>query len=272
MIIEKIKDKELRDRLLLVRDGFPRDINTVEVEPDLYRFPDDDMAYLPMDRIIDINQAVTAPEEQVLPSSALEHFIRTASHRCIMNFCICRESMECKDYPVEMGCLFLGDAAGKVHPELGRQVSVEEALRYAEDCRKAGLIHLVGRDKLDILWLEVGPEEKLMTVCNCCPCCCLHRVAVKMPGEAGKKVSKLPGIFVRVLDNCIGCGTCVEENICIFNAIKLEDDRAVINDDQCRACGRCVDNCPEDAIELVIDDPGYIKNAIEYFSKIVDYR
>ncbi len=274
MIIEKIKDENQRQRLLAIRDGFPKDMSNAD--PNTYFFPEDDMAYLPMDRamdrIIKVDEAVPEPGQSALPSQVLEHFIRNASHRCIMNFCICRESLTCKDYPIELGCLFLGDAAAQIHPELGRQATVEEALEYAQKCREAGLIHLVGRDKLDIFWLEVGPDEKLLTVCNCCPCCCLHRAAKYLTGEPAKKVSVIPGIHVKVTDACAGCGACTEEAVCIFGAIAMEEDHAVIDEENCRACGRCVDICPEKAITLVIEDPAYIEHTIERFSKIVDYR
>jgi ferredoxin len=268
MIIEKIKDVKERERLLIVREGFPRD--PAGGDPDLYCFPHDDMAYLPMDRVVEVNENIYPADGSVMPSDALAYFIEKASHRCIMNFCICREAMECKDYPIEYGCLFLGDAASRIHPELGRQVGVEEALEYARKCRDAGLIHLIGRDKLDILWLEIEPEEKLLTVCNCCPCCCLHRVAQHMPGESGKKVKCMPGVSIRVTDDCVACGTCVEEAVCIFNAIALGEDRAVINDPECRACGRCADICPESAIKITIDDAAYVDKTIKRFLEIVD--
>jgi ferredoxin len=270
MIIEKIKDEKERERLLFIRDNFPKDLTGAD--PNLYYFPEDDMAYLPMDRVVAVNEAVAEPGQTVLPSEVLAHFIKNASHRCIMNFCICREAMTCKDYPIDLGCLFLGDAASKIHPEIGRQASVEEALEHVRKCREAGLIHLIGRDKIDAMWLEVGPDEKLLTVCNCCPCCCLHRVSPYMPGEAGKKVSAIPGIHVTVTDACVACGACVDNAVCIFNAITMGDDRAVIDAEQCRACGRCVDECPENAIALAIEDPAYIAHTIERFTKIVDYR
>ena len=270
MVVEKIKDKNERERLLYIRDNFPKDV--AHHDPNLYYFPGDDMTYLPMDRIITINEAVSSPEGQVVPSMALDYFIRNASYRCIIKFCICREAMECKDYPVEMGCLFLGDAAAKIHPDVGTQVSVREALEYTEKCREAGLIHLVGRGTIDSFWLNVDPVDKLLTVCNCCPCCCLNRVAIHMPGEAGKMVSKIPGIHVKVTDDCTACGTCVDEPVCMFESIKIEKDHAVIDEENCRACGRCVDVCPEKALTLIIEDAGFVEKTIEHFSKIVDYR
>jgi ferredoxin len=270
MIIEKIRDKKERERLLFFRDIFPRDVTNHD--PNQYYSSGDDMAFLPMDRVIVIDETVSAPEGQVLPSTALEYFIHNASHRCIMKFCICRESMECKDYPVELGCLFLGDSAAKIHPDIGDQVSESEALEHADKCREAGLIHLIGKDTVDPLWLNVPMEGKLLTVCNCCPCCCLHRVAIHMPGDAGKMVSRIPNIHVAVTDDCTGCGICVSEAVCIFDSIRTEEDRAVIDEENCRACGRCVDICPEKALSLIIEDSRFVEKTIEHYSEIVDYR
>ncbi len=49
-------------------------------------------------------------------------------------------------------------------------------------------------------------------------------------------------------DRCIGCGTCVQ--ICPVRAIKLIDNKAVINYTYCRNCKICIPNCPEQAIKL----------------------
>ena len=50
------------------------------------------------------------------------------------------------------------------------------------------------------------------------------------------------------LDKCTGCGTCVDS--CPTNAIKLENDKAVIPPDDCVECGACVDTCPTGAITV----------------------
>ena len=48
---------------------------------------------------------------------------------------------------------------------------------------------------------------------------------------------------------CIGFGSCA--NVCQFDAIKIENDIAVIDRDKCVACGACVDICPHNVIKLV---------------------
>ncbi|HWQ20975.1 MAG TPA: 4Fe-4S binding protein, partial [Methanotrichaceae archaeon] len=44
-------------------------------------------------------------------------------------------------------------------------------------------------------------------------------------------------------EECVSCGTCVEE--CPEEAITLGDDEiAVVNKDKCTECGTCVEACP----------------------------
>ena len=198
----------------------------------------------------------------------VEHFIEKASYRCIMNFCICRDSMGCRDYPQDLGCIFLGEAARGIHPELVREVSRKEALEFARRCREAGLVHSVGRSKLDTVWLEIGPGDKLFTICNCCPCCCITRGLAYSHPLLGEKYSRMPGVKVTVTERCEGCGTCTED-VCIFHAIKMEGDQAVISDD-CRGCGRCVSACPNDAIEVIIEDDQFVQHTIDRLSQKVD--
>lgn len=50
------------------------------------------------------------------------------------------------------------------------------------------------------------------------------------------------------LDECTGCGTCVDE--CPATAIELVDEKAKVDDEECTECGTCVDSCPSSAIKL----------------------
>jgi NAD-dependent dihydropyrimidine dehydrogenase PreA subunit len=233
-------------------------------------FEGDDIIYLPKDRVVEIrlDEQLERPIETALPSQIIHHFIEKANYHWIMNYCICRESTRCEDYPIDHGCLFLGEAALGINPHLGRRVTREEAHEYARKCRETGLVHLIGRNKLDSMWLNVRPGEKLLTVCNCCPCCCLWKMLPDLNPEIGRKVTKMSGVHVEVTDRCVGCGTCTE-GACFVDTIKLVGNRAVIGD-ECRGCGRCVDACPNGAIDLIIDNTQYIEDSVERISLVVD--
>jgi len=86
--------------------------------------------------------------------------------------------------------------------------------------------------------------------------------------QIGAKVTGMPGVTVRVTDGCAGCETCTQ-GVCFVNAIHVMDGRAVISD-ACRACGRCVEVCPQEAIEILIADQRYVKQAIARISPLVD--
>lgn len=242
-------------------------IPTIARMVDRLLFEGDDLIYLPQDRVIPVNQALNKPGEMVLPSQVVEHFIEKANYHWIMNFCICRESMGCKDYPIDLGCLFLGQAAMGINPQLGRRVTKEEALEHVRRCQEVGLVHLIGRTKLDTLWLGVEPNDKLLTICNCCPCCCLWRVLPHIAPQIGAKVARMPGVEVTVTERCVGCGTCI--GVCFVDAIRLVNGRAV-KIDECRGCGRCVDVCPEQAIEVTIANEHFVEQAISQLSSLVD--
>jgi hypothetical protein len=223
-------------------------------------FHGDDIIYLPKDGVIHIDESIPAPEDTVLPSQVLEHFIEKANYHWIMDFCICRDASHCQDHPIELGCLFLGKAVLEINPDLGRLVSKQEALAHVQRCREAGLVHLVGRNKLDTVWLGANPGNKLLTICNCCPCCCLWKMIPYIDPSIGSRVTKMPSVVVEVTEDCVGCCLCAED-VCFVDAIRMQDDLAVIGD-ACRGCGRCVEMCPAEAIELSFDEDSFVHESI----------
>ena len=48
-------------------------------------------------------------------------------------------------------------------------------------------------------------------------------------------------------EKCTGCGVCVET--CSLEAIKIEEDKAVISE-ECVECSACISECPQEAISL----------------------
>ena len=151
-------------------------------------FEDDDIIYLPHEGDIEVNKSFDLPTSMILPSQIVEHFIGISKYHWVMNWCICRKSSGCKDYPTDMGCLFLGEAAVKIDARLGHRVTKEEALDHLRRCREVGLVQLIERNKLDAVWLDVHPASKLLTICNCCPCCCLWKILPHLSKKISSKV------------------------------------------------------------------------------------
>jgi ferredoxin len=244
-------------------------------------FEKDEMVYLPKDdvaeralkgRTIRMDKDL-APENFVLPSTVVEHFIRESRYIFIMRSCMCRESNGCEHYPADMGCIFLGKGTLKIPEKMGHRATKEEALDHLRGCREAGLVHLIGRNKIDSVWLNSGPKEDLMSLCSCCPCCCLWRMLPELSHEISDGVRRMPGVTVKVDgSSCTGCGICVTQDVCFVRAITMVDDLATIDQAMCKGCGRCVDRCRQGAIEMSIDDPDYFRRSVETIEPLVDVR
>jgi ferredoxin len=230
-------------------------------------FRGDELLVLPRDQTIQINTPLDSPESLIVPSQVIEHCISQASHLWIMDTCICREGDDCQDYPHDLGCIFLGEPVTQINPRLGKLVSTEEALDHARRCREAGLVHSIGRNRLDSIWLGAKPAEELFTICNCCPCCCLWGLVTDLTPKISHKVTRMPGVLVEVTDDCNGCKLCANGS-CFVDAISVENGWAKISL-ACRGCGRCVEICPEDAISLTIEGEKNIQDAIQRLDKLV---
>lgn len=232
-------------------------------------FSGDDLVVLPKDRVVEleVNRRIEPPLNIVLPSEVVHRFIDRAETHFIMDFCICREASGCEDYPRDLGCLFMGEAAGRIDPRMGHIVTREEAHGHVRRAGEAGLVHLVGRNKLDSVWLDAWPNGKLLTVCNCCPCCCLWRMLPSLSSEIGGKVTRMEGVELHVTGDCVGCGACLDH--CFVQAIELVDGRAVIGDG-CRGCGRCAEACPSHAIAMTIPDESDLESTARRVDEAVD--
>lgn len=229
----------------------------------------DALFYLPKDRVV-INQKIEPGESQAVPSAIVTHFIKEASHIFLMDKCICREAADCVEHDHGIGCIFLGEAVLAINPKLGRMVDKDTALAHVARARDAGLVHLIGRDKMDSMWLGAKPSTKLMTICNCCSCCCLFKFLPNLAPRLQKKVERMPWVNIEVSEDCSGCGICTK-GVCFIDAIRIENGRAVIGED-CRGCGNCADVCPRGAIKINIEKEDYIENAIRRLSQAVDVR
>jgi Fe-S-cluster-containing hydrogenase component 2 len=210
---------------------------------------------------IQLDPSINVP----LPYEIVDDFIRKSSMRVILHKCPCREGEGCKDYPVDIGCLMIGEGAREIDPSLGRQVSVAEALVHEKKARDAGLLNLFGRAKFDALWLGVKEHEKLMTICHCCPCCCVVSVLPHMREGFDDMVVRLEGLELKVEDKCTGCMVCLDS--CIFSAMEKHDGKVRIND-KCKGCGRCREDCPEDAISIHLNNPKFIEACEKRISSV----
>jgi len=95
-----------------------------------------------------------------------------------------------------LGCLFLGIGAKRISKKLGRVVNTDEALEHVDKCQDAGLVHIIGRNKIDSIWLNTGPKDELLSICNCCPCCCLCKMNPELPESISNDLTPMIGVEI----------------------------------------------------------------------------
>lgn len=200
--------------------------------------------------IIPINQDIPIPANSILPLTLLERLVEEAAGQVVMNSCLCRTVEKCSDFPLDLGCLFLGEGAEQIHTSLAHRVTKEEALAHI---RRGADLHL--SPTIIHSWFDAAvlgiPFRNMLAVCFCCPCCCTLQESVPYgPVSFSDTLQPLPGIKVEVGAECVGCGECVEA--CNFDAIELHSPAAIISE-RCKGCGRCVPACPNNAIRLEIE-------------------
>ncbi|MBO7719258.1 MAG: 4Fe-4S binding protein [Methanosphaera sp.] len=219
---------------------------------------------------IEINKNIQVVDKIVTPTDFIKNILRQSDDIVIMNKCLCRRSEGCDDYPIDLGCIFVGKTTEKISRKHCRQVSADEAIRHIDKCDEAGLIHIMGRNKMDSIWMNVRPGDELLTICNCCPCCCLWRVYPNLSDSIQNDFYKLPGVSVSCdNDKCISCKKCIEN--CYAKSIRYED-KIIIDEDICIGCGQCTLNCPTNAMQLHYEniDVESVFNKIDSLVKIND--
>ena len=215
-------------------------------------FEKDDVVVIP--NTIPINQKIEGEPSEFLPTDVMKEVIKQCDDIVIMNSCLCRTSTKCEDYPQDIGCIFIGPTSRKIPRTVGRTATVEEAFEHIDKADAAGLSHIIGRNKIDSVWMNVRPGEGLLTICHCCPCCCLWKVVPNLDDDISDKISRMDGVKVNLdQDKCRKCLKCIKMP-CMFDAITFENKTVSINQDICRGCGLCVNVCTYDAISIDYDD------------------
>jgi UDP-glucose 4-epimerase len=201
--------------------------------------------------MIPVNEVIQRDRSAVLPYTLLSPLVEQASSRFIMSHCMCRRNEDCRAFPHEIGCLFLGDGAAQINPALGHIAGVEEACAHISRAMRTDLVPLIAHTIFDSYLLGI-PYRRMLTVCFCCDCCCTVRHGLRLgPPAFCDIVTRLPGLRLEASEACLGCGTCLDA--CSVKAISLEGGHAIFSE-SCKGCGRCVAACPVGAIRLHLDD------------------
>lgn len=191
-------------------------------------------------------------EKVTLPVDLAKQAIREASFRALINKCACRHTFDCKAYPHEFGCMFLG-AGARVVVENGiaHEATVEECLAHVDKAAALGLA-------AGAFWVEVEQyvwgfkdkdRERHLELCFCCSCCCgAFKFEKSAKGRTKHILHKSMGWRCTVGESCTQCGACIEK--CPRLLISRGTSRVVI-DDECAGCGMCLEACKSGALRVV---------------------
>ncbi len=108
----------------------------------------------------------------------------------------------------------------------------------------------VSEEIAHIMGEEVQFEEPKAAFVKCAGTCVKAKDRYIYTGQTDcKMLEYTPGGGPKACEyGCLGGGTCVR--VCLFDAIRIIDGIAWVDPEKCKACGRCVENCPRQLIEL----------------------
>ena len=236
---------------------------------DKFLFEDDEIIVVP--NTINVNKKIESEGSEFLPTEVIKEVIKRNKDIVIMKSCLCRTSNKCQDYPRDIGCIFLGPTSKKIPEHIGTKATVEEALAQVDRADAAGLSHIIGRNKIDTVWMNIRPGKGLLTICHCCPCCCLWKVYPNLDESISNKLEKLDGVSLKFDESkCKMCKKCLKER-CMFNAISLKDNKITIDYDICKGCGLCVNSCKFGALTIDYTNEA-VDNVVNRIDDLLEIR
>ena len=144
----------------------------------------------------------------------------------------------------------------------------EEALERVQLAVDDGLIPLLGRAMDEAVGFGVEDTGHFLSMCFCCPCCCIDVTIMKHASTSLLNLAKIEGLSINVDKNlCVGCGLCVEA--CVFDGIEMIEEKAHVLE-RCVGCGRCETACPNNAISIEISDSSGVDELIKQLESHVD--
>ena len=119
-----------------------------------------------------------------------------------------------------------------------------------KEVSKAEMLENLARSKeMGLVFCADNVKQGISFICHCCECCCNVLLGISKFGYTSMVVSS-NYIAERDEEDCTACGTCVES--CPIDAIRmLPEGNPGIDTSLCIGCGVCALKCPTGALKLV---------------------
>ena len=99
----------------------------------------------------------------------------------------------------------------------------------------------------------------------------MWKVYPNLDEDISGKLEKLDGVSVKLHEeNCRLFKKCLDE-VCMFDVIKLENNKITIDTDNCKGCGLCVNACNFDAITIDYTEKT-IDNIVNRMDDLIEIR
>ncbi len=147
-----------------------------------------------------------------------------------------------------LGCLPGANCGGCGFPGCaGYAAAVASGKAPVNNCAAGG--EAVAAQIAEIMGVSAGDSVKKLAVVHCTGCGIDHSKYNYVGVHDCLAASRVAGGGALACDyGCLGLGTC--EKVCPFDAIHVINGVAVVDEDKCKACGKCVDACPRHIIAL----------------------
>jgi ferredoxin len=165
--------------------------------------------------------------------------------------CVCRTVLEKREEGV---CYMLSASPTRLGQAeiMGRREEAGPFLAGLERVEPARAVEemaaLEDGRRIHTIWTFLTPF--IGGICNCDPRGCL---AMNFTRRGLRVYHRGEGVMTVDPERCVGCGACLEA--CLFSALSVKEDRAVVDDALCEGCGICRRACGAGALALVSRAP-----------------